>query len=124
MVVPSCWPDFIDRARLRLPEEELDWLDVFWPTGVTIAEIGTREVGGRPGPDSKRGEAVADGKAPGDGKGAPTTGRGAYGDSAATGTLLAPPPAAAAASCFARASAFVGRPRLRGGSWRRALDID
>ena len=68
-------PDRTDRARLRLPEDELDWLVVFWPMGVTMAEMGTLDVGGGPGPCSKRGEATADGGPPGDGRGAAREGR-------------------------------------------------
>lgn len=43
------WSRRIDRARRLLPEDELDWLVVFWAAGVIIAEIGTREGGGTEG---------------------------------------------------------------------------
>lgn len=77
--------DLVDRARLLLPEDELDWLDVFWPIGVTMAEIGTRDVGAMPGPWSNRGDSVADAGALGDGKGAVVEGRGPWRDSAEAG---------------------------------------
>lgn len=103
-----------------MPDEDPEWLEVFCVVGVVIiAEIGTRDVGGKGGfgCGSILGDATVAGAEAGAGAGEgaaegpdPVT-RGVVADS-----LLASAPAAAAAldsAALACASAFVGRPRFR-----------